>query len=490
MPPHRFARNLRRADTPNNNTRFIMTVVTRFAPSPTGYLHIGGARTALFNYLYAKHSGGKFLLRVEDTDRARSTQDAIDAILEGLKWIGLPWDGEVVFQSARADQHRAAVDRLLAAGKAYYCYCTPEDLTAMREEQKSKGLSVRYDGRWRDRDAKDAPSGIKPSVRFKAPQDGETVIEDLVQGPVTVSNAQLDDMVLLRSDGTPTYMLSVVVDDIDMGITHIIRGDDHLNNAFRQIQLVHALGGETPAYAHIPLIHGADGAKMSKRHGALGVEAYRDMGFLPEALRNYLLRLGWGHGDDEIISDSQAIKWFDIKDVGRAPSRFDVDKLTNLNGHYIRETEDERLIELTSPLLENSLGKSLGAEGLARFSGGLPGLKTRAKTIKELSESALFYVRSRPLPMDEKARKVLEEDDGKIVGAAIEALDKATDWTAGGLDAWARGFAEQTGLKLGKVAQPLRAALCGSTVSPSIFEIMEVLGKNESLARFKDVLAA
>ncbi len=467
-----------------------MTVVTRFAPSPTGYLHIGGARTALFNYLYAKHTGGKFLLRVEDTDRARSTQGAIDAILEGLKWIGLPWDDEVVFQTSRADKHRAAVDRLLAAGKAYYCYCTPEELTAMREDQKARGLSVRYDGRWRDRDAKDFPPDIKPSVRFKAPQDGETVIEDLVQGPVTVSNAQLDDMVLLRSDGSPTYMLSVVVDDIDMGITHIIRGDDHLNNAFRQIQLIHALGGETPVYAHIPLIHGADGAKMSKRHGALGVEAYRDMGFLPEALRNYLLRLGWGHGDDEIISDSQAIEWFDIKDVGRAPSRFDVDKLTNLNGHYIRETTDKRLTELTIPLLEKKLGKSLNAEEVARFTGGLPGLKTRAKTINDLSESALFYVHPRPLPMDDKARKVLADDGGEILQAATEALDKAADWTADGLDAWARDFADQTGLKLGKVAQPLRAALCGSTISPSIFEVMEVLGKEESLARFKDVLAS
>ncbi len=467
-----------------------MTVVTRFAPSPTGYLHIGGARTALFNYLYAKHTGGKFLLRVEDTDRARSTQDAIDAILEGLKWIGLPWDGDVVFQSSRANQHRTAVDRLLAAGKAYYCYCTPEELATMREEQKSKGLSVRYDGRWRDRDAKDAPADIKPSVRFKAPQDGETVIQDLVQGPVTVSNAQLDDMVLLRSDGTPTYMLSVVVDDIDMGITHIIRGDDHLNNAFRQIQLIHALGGETPVYSHIPLIHGSDGAKMSKRHGALGVEAYRDMGFLPEALRNYLLRLGWGHGDDEIISDAQAIEWFDVKDVGRAPSRFDIDKLTNLNGHYIREATNERLTELTIPLLEKTLNKPLDAESIARFTGGLPGLKTRAKTLNELSESALFYVRSRPLPIDEKAQKLLEEDGGKILGAAISALDTVTDWTAANLDTWARGFAEQTGLKLGKVAQPLRAALCGSTVSPSIFEVMEVLGKDESLARFKDVMAA
>lgn len=464
-----------------------MTIVTRFAPSPTGFLHIGGARTALFNYLHAKRAGGKFLLRIEDTDRARSTQEAIDAILEGLKWIGLPWDDDVVFQASRADIHRAAVERLLAAGKAYHCYCSPEELKAMRDEQKAKGLSIRYDGRWRDRDPKDAPADIKPVVRFKAPQDGDTVIEDLVQGSVTVSNGQLDDMILLRSDGTPTYMLSVVVDDMDMGITHVIRGDDHLNNAFRQLQLIHALGGETPIYAHMPLIHGADGAKMSKRHGALGVEAYRDMGFLPEALRNYLLRLGWGHGDDEIISDAQAVKWFDIKDVGRAPSRFDFDKLTNLNAHYIRETSDVKLVELVAPSIQNTLGTTLNTTDTARLEKGMPGLKSRAKSINDLSEAALFYVRPRPLALNEKASKALEGDGANVIEAALKAFTDFPEWTAEALDAWARAFAEESGQKLGKVAQPLRAALCGSTVSPSIFEVMEVLGKEESLARFKDV---
>ena len=466
-----------------------MTIVTRFAPSPTGYLHIGGARTALFNYLYAKHTGGKFLLRIEDTDRTRSTQEAIDAIFDGMKWLGLAWDDKTVFQSANIEKHRAAVKQLLTAGKAYYCYCTPEELTTMREEQKAKGLSVRYNGRWRDRDPKNAPAGINPSVRFKAPQDGETVIDDLVQGPVTVSNAQLDDMVLLRSDGSPTYMLSVAVDDIDMAITHIIRGDDHLNNAFRQIQLVYALGGEVPEYAHIPLILGSDGAKMSKRHGALRVEAYRGMGFLPEALRNYLLRLGWGHGDDEIISDAQAIEWFDIKDVGRAPSRIDTGKLTNLNGHYMRETLDERLVELITPSLQKTLGRALDAVDGARLARGLSSLKARAKSVNELSASALFYVHPRPLPLNDKATKVVADDGGKIVKAALKALEKMPDWTADSLDAWARSFAEETDQKLGKVAQPLRAALCGATVSPSIFEVMEVLGKEESLARFNDVLA-
>jgi glutamyl-tRNA synthetase len=465
-----------------------MTVVTRFAPSPTGFLHIGGARTALFNYLYAKHTGGQFLLRIEDTDRLRSTQEAIDAIIDGLRWLGLDWDGEVVFQSARDESHRAAAERLVAAGKAYHCYCTPEELTAMREEQKAKGLSVRYDGRWRDRDPKDAPAGVKPSVRFKAPQDGETVIDDLVQGPVTVSNSQLDDMILLRSDGTPTYMLSVVVDDIDMGITHVIRGDDHLNNAFRQLQLIEALGGEVPHYGHIPLIHGADGAKLSKRHGALGVEAYRDMGFLPVALRNYLLRLGWGHGDEEIISDAQAIEWFDVKNVGRAASRFDIDKLTNLNAHYIRTESDEHLVHAVIGILEKKLGMAISQEKIGWLATGMAGLKPRAKTLLELADAGTFYVRPRPLPLDDKAQKILDDGGRDGVRASIEALSGITDWRGPVIEDWAKTHAEQSGQKLGKVAQPLRAALCGSTVSPSIFEVMEVLGKDESLARFKDVL--
>jgi len=457
-----------------------MTVVTRFAPSPTGYLHIGGARTALYNYLYAKHTGGKFLLRIEDTDRARSTQSAIDAIIDGLHWMGLHWDGEPVFQFARADKHRAAAEQLLADGKAYYCYTSPEELAAMREEQKAKGLPIRYDGRWRDRDPKDARPNVKPVIRLKAPQDGETMIHDLVQGPVTVANAQLDDMVLLRADGTPTYMLAVVVDDIDMGVTHVIRGDDHLNNAFRQYQLITALGKAAPQYGHIPLIHGADGAKLSKRHGALGVEAYRDMGFLPEALRNYLLRLGWGHGDAEIISDEQAAEWFDIVNVGRSPSRFDMDKLTNLNGHYIRSADDSRLVELILPLLEKS--GPVAPANLAFLKRGMPGLKARAKTLNELADSARFYVR--PVMLDDKAKAVLADGGKAALAAMIPALE-GTAWTHGALEQWSKAYAEQTGQKLGKILPPLRAALCGTMNSPAILEVMEVLGKDEALSRLR-----
>ena len=463
-------------------------VVTRFAPSPTGYLHIGGVRTALYNYLYAKHTGGKFLLRIEDTDRARATPGAIEAITEGLRWMGLTWDGAPVFQFARADKHRAAAEKLLAEGKAYHCYATPEELTAMREQQKAKVLSIRYDGRWRNRDPKDAPAGVKPTIRLKAPQEGETVIDDLVQGPVTVANSQLDDMVLLRADGTPTYMLAVVVDDIDMGITHIIRGDDHLNNAFRQYQLVLALGHAAPRYAHIPLIHGADGAKLSKRHGALGVEAYRDMGFLPEALRNYLLRLGWGHGDAEIISDEQAASWFDIVDVGRAPARFDLDKLTSLNGHYIREAGDDRLIGLIRTPLEKR--GPVAAEGLARLKRGLTGLKPRAKTLNQLAEISTFYVHPRPLPLDDKAKAILAGGGNATLNALVQGLQSVPAWTAPALEDWAKAEAEKSGQKLGDLGQPLRAALCGSLASPPIFDVMAVLGKDETLGRLRDAATA
>ena len=467
-----------------------MTVVTRFAPSPTGYLHIGGARTALFNYLYAKHTGGKFLLRIEDTDRARSTQPAIEAILDGLSWLGLKWDGDVVFQFARAARHREAVDQLIAAGKAYKCFCTPEELTAMREEQKAKGLPQRYDGRWRERNSSEAPVGAKYAVRLKAPLDGETVLEDLVQGQVTVANTQLDDMVLLRSDGNPTYMLSVVVDDHDMNITHVIRGDDHLTNAFRQIQLFRAMGWTPPLYGHIPLIHGADGAKLSKRHGALGVDAYRDMGFLPEALRNYLLRLSWGHGDDEIISDAQAIEWFDVTNVGRAAARFDMAKLTNLNGHYIREANDTRLVELLTPMITQRINNAIDETIAGRLIRGMAGLKQRAKTLIELADSAAFYARKRPLTVDDKARAILADDGKEFLSVALPQLEARANWSAPELEAWARTTAEAKGLKLGQVAQPIRVALSGSTVSPPVFEVMEVLGKDESLARIGDAIKA
>ncbi len=464
-----------------------MTVVTRFAPSPTGFLHIGGARTALFNWLFARHQGGKFLLRIEDTDRARSTQAAVDAIFDGLKWLGLEWDEEPVFQFSRAARHAAVAQQLLAEGKAYRCYCTPEELEAMRAEQKTKGLPVRYDGRWRDRNPAEAPPGVPPVIRLKAPKEGETVIEDRVQGEVRVANEQLDDMVLLRADGTPTYMLSVVVDDHDMAITHVIRGDDHLTNTFRQIQLYRACGWETPEFAHIPLIHGPDGAKLSKRHGALGAEAYRDMGFLPEALRNYLLRLGWGHGDDEIISTEQAIAWFDLAGIGRSPSRFDMVKLTNLNGHYLRQADDRRLVALIKPRLEQFAGRSLGQADQTVLEKAMPGLKERAKTLLDLADSAAFYVRARPLPMDDKALKLLDAEGRDILFAFAQSLAAMPTWEQDALESEARQFAEARGLKLGKLAQPLRAALTGATVSPPIFQVLQILGREESLARVQDV---
>jgi glutamyl-tRNA synthetase len=464
-----------------------MTVTVRFAPSPTGFLHIGGARTALFNWLFAKHHGGAFRLRIEDTDRARSTQEAIDAILDGLRWLGLDWVGEIVLQSERAARHAEVARELLAQGQAYYCFCTPEELEAMREKARAEGRPVRYDGTWRDRDPAKAPPGIPPVVRLKAPQEGETVIHDHVQGEVTVANAQLDDLIILRADGTPTYNLSVVVDDHDMGITHVIRGDDHLTNAFRQTQIYRALDWAVPEFAHVPLIHGADGAKLSKRHGALGVEAYRDMGYLPETLRNYLLRLGWGHGDDEIISTEQAILWFDIDAVGRAPARFDFAKLDNLNGHYLRLAEDERLVALIVPHLEAALAQKLDDSGRSRLLAAMPGLKLRAKTIVELAGNARFLVTKRPLPIDDKALRQLTPEALAHLAALREALAGAA-WNAGDLEEAVRRLAEEKGVKLGNLAQPLRAALSGSTVSPPIFEVLSVLGPDEALGRIDDAL--
>ena len=466
-----------------------MTVTTRFAPSPTGYLHIGGARTALFNWLFTRHVGGKILLRIEDTDRERSTKAAIDAIIEGLDWLGLDFDAPPIFQSELAARHADAARDLVTKGRAYYCYCTPEELQAMRDKARAEGRPMKYDGTWRDRDPSEAPAGVKPVVRLKAPQQGETVIDDIVQGPVRVSNEQLDDMVLLRGDGSPTYMLSVVVDDHDMGITHVIRGDDHLTNAFRQTQLYEALGWQTPRFAHIPLIHGPDGAKLSKRHGALGVEAYRDMGYLPEAMRNYLMRLGWAHGDAEIISTAQAIEWFTLEAIGRSPARFDFDKLNHLNAHYMREADDARLIDLIVPRLETA-GASVDTIGRARLLRGMAGLKARAKTIAELSDSAQFYVRRRPIPMNDKAIKLLQgpaSDRLKRFGASLAG---ATEWSAETLEAAARHFAETESCKLGDIAQPLRAALSGSNVSPGVFEVAEVLGRDEVLGRIDDALSA
>jgi len=396
-----------------------MSVTVRFAPSPTGFLHIGGARTALFNWLFAKHHKGRFRLRIEDTDRARSTKEAMDAILEGLRWLELGWDGEVVHQSNNLARHAEIAKQLLAQGKAYYCYCSTQELEAMRLKALQAGKSMRYDGTWRDRDPKDAPAGVKPVIRLKAEQQGVTTIADLVQGAVTVSNQELDDLIILRSDGSPTYNFSVVVDDFDMAITHVIRGDDHLNNAFRQSQIYQALGWAVPRFAHIPLIHGPDGQKMSKRHGALGVQEYRSLGYLPEALRNYLLRLGWSHGDAEIISTQQAIAWFDLDAVGRAAARFDFVKLDSLNGHYIRETPDDKLAGLVQPFIADHLDPAKRALLLKV----MPGLKTRAKTLVELAANARFYVASRPIPLDKDAQKLLDDRARARLQALLPALE-------------------------------------------------------------------
>ena len=467
-----------------------MSVVVRFAPSPTGFLHIGGARTALFNWLFARHHGGRYLLRVEDTDRARSTQAAVDAIFEGLDWLGLEPDAPPVFQAEHVEAHRAVAKRLLDAGFAYRCYASIEELAAMRERARAEGRPVGYDGTWRDRDPNTAPEGVDPVVRFKAPQTGRTVIPDLVQGEVVIDNDQLDDMVLLRADGTPTYMLSVVVDDIEMGITHVIRGDDHLNNAARQINLFRALGEEPPAFAHIPLIHGADGAKLSKRHGAVSVGAYREMGYLPGAVCNYLLRLGWAHGDDEIIERDQAIEWFDLDAVGRSSARFDFDKLNALNAHYLRQTDDAELVALVVPLIE-AMTEAAGAERARgweeRLTAGMAGLKQRARTLDDLARGAMFYVRRRPLPLDAKAARQL---DGEGTRALLDKLGtsfvQVETWDEAAIESHCRAFAEGGGLGFGKVAQPLRAALTGSTVSPGLFEVMRVLGRDETMARIED----
>ncbi|MCW5700221.1 MAG: glutamate--tRNA ligase [Rhodospirillales bacterium] len=467
-----------------------MSVVTRFAPSPTGFLHIGGARTALFNWLFAHHHGGRFLLRIEDTDLARSTEEAVDAIINGLKWLDITWDGDAVSQRSRMERHAQAARRLIDEGNAYHCYASPEELAEMREAARREGRSPVYDGRWRDRSPSEAPAGVRPVVRLKAPREGDTRIDDLVQGEVTVANRQLDDMVLLRADGTPTYMLAVVVDDHDMDITHVIRGDDHLNNAFRQLQLYRALGWEPPLFAHIPLIHGADGARLSKRHGSLGIEAYRDQGILPEAMCNYLLRLGWGHGDDEIIDREQATSWFDLDGVGRAPARFDVSKLLNVNAHYLRACDDKTLADLVSDRLRRSIPAPLAPDADARILKGMASLKLRAKTVAELSEMAHFYALDRPLPISPEAATLLTDDTKGLLRDLTQDLRNHTQWDGPSLESEVREFAgtrQPKARKLGEVAQPLRVALTGSKVSPPIFEVMEILGREETLARLTDV---
>ena len=463
-------------------------VVTRFAPSPTGFLHIGGARTALFNWLFARHHGGKFLLRIEDTDRARSTEEAVAAIFDGLDWLGLGGDEPAVFQFARTPRHAEVANAMLANGHAYKCYATAEELAELREQQRAAKQPMRYDGRWRDRSPEEAPEGAPFVIRLKAPREGETVIEDAVQGRVVVQNAELDDMILLRSDGTPTYMLAVVVDDNDMGVTHVIRGDDHLNNAFRQLCIIRAMGWDEPVYAHIPLIHGSDGAKLSKRHGALGVDAYRDdMGMLPEAVLNYLLRLGWGHGDEEIIPIARAIELFDISGVGRSPSRFDIKKLENLNGHYLREADDARLAALVAPRVAARLDRALPDTGLALLTAAMPSLKPRAKTLNEIAEGAEFLFKNCPLDFDEKALALLDDSARALLVKTADALRPVQTWTVEAIEDAIRRVAEDAGLGLGKVAQPLRAALTGRTVSPGIFDVLFLLGKEGSLERLTDV---
>ena len=466
-------------------------VVTRFAPSPTGYLHIGGARTALFNWLFAKANGGKMLLRIEDTDRARSTDDAVEAIKNGLTWLGLDWDGEPISQFAGAERHKQIAEQMVADGKAYYCYTTQEELVEMREKARAEKRAPRYDGRWRDRDPSEAPEGVDGVIRLKAPLDGITIVHDKVQGEVRFPNKDLDDLVLLRSDGTPTYMLAVVVDDHDMGVTHIIRGDDHLTNAARQTLIFDALGWEVPIMAHVPLIHGPDGAKLSKRHGAVGAEAYRAMGYLPEAMRNYLVRLGWSHGDDEIIPTDELIKLFGFEGMGKAAARFDFKKLENLNGHYIRAADDDYLLaqlETVAPEIENGadIAAGLSEQQRSQILTAMPFLKERAKTLIELAEGTKFITATRPLNINEKASNTLENGGAEIIGKLLPTLTALNDWNEEKIESVIREFSEQAELKLGKVAQPLRAALTGTNVSPGVFDVMVILGKDECIGRLSD----
>jgi len=463
-----------------------MTIRTRFAPSPTGLLHIGGARTALFNFLFARHHGGAFLLRVEDTDKARSTRQAVDVILDGLAWLGLQADEAPVFQSSREARHVEVAEKLLAEGRAYKCYCTAEELVAMREAAQAAGKPPRYNGYWRDRDPAEAPPGIKPAIRLKVQSNGQTTVNDLVQGEVTVADSELDDMIILRSDGTPTYLHAVVVDDHDMGITNVIRGDDHLTNTFRQIQIFKACGWDLPEYAHIPLIHGADGAKLSKRHGAVNILEFREQGFLPEALCNYLLRLGWGHGDEEFLPRDKQIELFDLDGVGRAASRMDYAKLTHLNGQWLRATNDDRLAADVAARLPTQCGITANETAQNRILRLMPGLKERAKTLAELTASAAFLARDVPLPFEPKAEALLTPQARTMLGKLAPVL-AATDFSAGALDAALRAFAEAEGMKLGQIAQPLRAALTGSTMSPGIDATLEALGREESLKRIASI---
>ena len=475
-----------------NNLAMSSSVVTRFAPSPTGFLHIGGARTALFNWAYARRQGGRMLLRIEDTDRERSTAAAIDAIIEGLTWLGLDWSGEAVSQFGRAHRHREVAEQLLAQGKAYRCFCSPQDLEAMRARAEAEKRPIRYDGTWRDRDPATAPEGVRPVIRFRSPNEGDTIVDDQVQGRVVIPNKDLDDLIILRSDGNPTYNLSVVVDDHDMGITHIIRGVDHLTNAARQTQIYDAMGWPVPSMSHIPLIHGADGAKLSKRHGALGVEAYRAMGYLPAAMRNYLARLGWSHGDDEIFSTDQMVEWFNLESIGKSAARFDFAKLENLNGHYIRHTaDDELLIQFLAFLPHAEGGKTLLAKiddaMRAKLRKAMPHIKERAKTLVELQKSVEFLFMN-DVDLDAKAMETLRKGGADTLEAFVPYIEQRltdADWSAENIKEHSASFASSLSLKIGAIAQPIRAAATGSTVSFGAFEILDVLGREEGLARLR-----
>ncbi|MEM9277010.1 MAG: glutamate--tRNA ligase [Pseudomonadota bacterium] len=468
-------------------------VVTRFAPSPTGFLHIGGARTALFNWLYAKANNGKMLLRIEDTDRARSSQEAVDAILDGLSWLGLDWDGDPISQFANASRHREVAQAMIENGSAYKCYCTPEEVEAMREKARAEGRAPKYDGTWRDRDPATAPENVPYVVRLRAPLEGETVVEDKVQGTVRFPNKDLDDFVLLRSDGTPTYMLAVVVDDHDMGVTHIIRGDDHLTNAARQTLIFRGMNWDVPVMAHIPLIHGADGAKLSKRHGAIGAEAYRAMGYLPEALRNYLVRLGWSHGDDEIMSTEQMIEWFGFDGMNKAAARFDFAKLEALNSHYMREKPGEELLSDFLAVLDEIDGGAFVRDNLSEQTRewllkALPALTTRAKTFVELAHAAVFLFEKRPLKMDERAASLLDDNAKAAILEILPKFESINGWNHDSIDATIREFAGEKEMKLGQIAQPIRAALTGKATSPGAFDVLEIFGQEESISRLKDQL--
>ncbi|MEM6620649.1 MAG: glutamate--tRNA ligase [Pseudomonadota bacterium] len=460
-------------------------VVTRFPPSPTGFLHIGGARTALFNWLFARHHGGRFLLRIEDTDRARSTPEATEAIFEGLKWLGLDWDGDAVSQFSRVDRHAEVARQMLETGGAYRCYATKEEIDAYREKAKAEKRPPMFLSPWRDKGASDWPQGRLDdyTIRLRAPRDGEIVVDDQVQGTVTWKAETLDDLILMRSDGTPTYMLAVVVDDHDMGVTHVIRGDDHLTNAARQSLIYDALGWARPVFAHIPLIHGADGAKMSKRHGATSVTEYRDMGYLPSAMRNYLARLGWSHGDDEYFTDAQMVEWFGLDAVGKSAARFDFKKLENLNGQHIRETDDAKLVRMAEELLALQQKPALDTARRGKLTHAMPGLKARARTMVELVENAYYILADAPLDFDEKASKLLDDNARNLLSRLTERLRNASALSASEAEEIVRDFAEAEDLKLGKVAQPLRAALTGRAVSPGVFDVIDTLGRDDVLAR-------